>query len=91
MPVHLSPAVIETIGFAAGTCTTLSFVPQVIKAWRTRSTGDLSTTMLAAFTAGVVLWLLYGLALGSLPVILTNAVTLVLTGVLLVLKLRERT
>jgi MtN3 and saliva related transmembrane protein len=85
----LSPGAIEAIGFLAGTLTTLSFVPQVTKAWRTRSTGDLSTAMLTSFTAGVIAWLVYGVALGSWPVVLTNGATLVLTGVLLVLKLTE--
>ena len=81
---------IELLGFAAGTLTTLSFVPQVAKAWRTRSTGDLSMTMLTAFTAGVALWLVYGLALRSWPVIVANAITLGLSGILLALKLNER-
>lgn len=83
----LSDRFIDTLGFLAGTLTTLSFVPQVAKAWRTRSTGDLSLTMLVAFTSGVLLWLIYGMVLGSLPVILANAVTLGLSGVLLALKL----
>jgi|CXWL01.1.fsa_nt_gi MtN3 and saliva related transmembrane protein len=89
MATDLSPEVIEVIGFLAGTLTTLSFVPQVAKALRSRSTGDLSTVMLTAFTAGVALWLLYGVALRSWPVILANAITLVLAGVLLRLKLME--
>lgn len=85
----LSHGLVEGLGYAAGILTTLSFVPQVLKTWRTRSAGDLSATMLTVFTAGVVLWLVYGLALGSFPVILANGVTLVLTGVLLVLRLRR--
>jgi len=85
----LAPGLVEALGYAAGILTTLSFVPQVLKTWRTRSSGDLSATMLSAFTAGVVLWLIYGLALGSLPVILANAVTLALTGLLLFLRFRH--
>jgi len=85
----LPDQLINVLGFLAGTLTTISFVPQVAKAWRTRSTGDLSLTMLVTFTSGVLLWLVYGVALGSTPVILANAVTLVLSGVLLALKLRR--
>ena len=75
------------IGYAAAALTTGAFIPQVVKSWRSRSTGDLSGAMLVVFTAGIVLWLLYGLALGSLPVVLANGVTLVLSASLVALKL----
>jgi MtN3 and saliva related transmembrane protein len=75
------------IGYAAAALTTSAFIPQVVKSWRSRSTGDLSAVMLVGFTAGIVLWLLYGLALGSPPVILANGVTLVLSATLVALKL----
>jgi MtN3 and saliva related transmembrane protein len=75
------------IGYAAAALTTSAFIPQVVKSWRSRSTGDLSAVMLVVFTAGIVLWLLYGLALGSLPVVLANGVTLVLSATLVALKL----
>src|ERR1700760_886387 len=81
---------ITLLGFAAGTLTTLSFVPQVHKAWRTRRCDDLSLTMLLAFGAGVVLWLIYGLLLHASPIIAANAVTLALIGWLLHLKFRYR-
>lgn len=79
---------IQLLGLVAGTLTTLSFVPQVIRAWRTKSVNDLSLTMLLTFNIGVVLWTAYGVALGELPIILTNIVTLGLALVLLVFKLR---
>jgi MtN3 and saliva related transmembrane protein len=79
---------VTMIGFVAGTLTTLSFLPQVHKAWRTKSCSDLSIGMLLAFTAGVVLWLVYGLMLRAAPVIAANAVTLVLLVALLTLKVR---
>jgi len=79
----------EYIGFLAGALTTASFVPQVLKAWRTRSVADFSLGMLLMFNAGILLWLIYGLATGALPVTIANAVTLALTVFLLVLKLRE--
>lgn len=78
---------VTLIGHAAGVLTTISFLPQVIKAWRTRSTGDLSLIMLLAFLTGLGLWLVYGLAIGSMPLVLANGVTLSLVLVLLAMKL----
>jgi len=84
----MSPTTIDTIGYAAAALTTFAFVPQVVKSWRTRSTGDLSSTMLVVFTLGIALWLIYGVAVGSRPVVLANGVTLVLSAILVALKLR---
>ena len=81
---------ISILGFIAGTLTTLSFVPQVHKAWRTRRCEDLSYGMLLTFGFGVALWLIYGLLLRAAPVIVANAVTLTLIVVLLVMKSRYR-
>ena len=83
------PAIIETIGYSAGILTTLAFVPQVVKSWRSKSVGDLSFATLTAFTIGVFLWLVYGIALRSTPVIVANATTLVLSGLLVGLKCRH--
>ena len=81
---------ISILGFIAGTLTTLSFVPQVHKAWRTRRCEDLSYGMLLTFGLGVVLWLVYGLLVAAAPIIVANAVTLALIVILLVMKLRYR-
>ena len=81
---------ITLLGFAAGTLTTVSFVPQVHKAFRTKRCSDLSWTMLIAFGTGVVLWLIYGLMLRAAPIIVANAVTLALICLLLYLKFRYR-
>ena len=78
------------LGFAAGTLTTTSFIPQVHKAWRTKRCDDLSWTMLIAFGTGVLLWLVYGLLLRASPIIAANAVTLALILCLLSLKFRYR-
>lgn len=78
---------IQTIGFLAGLLTTASFVPQVIKAYRTRSTDDLSLAMLTTFSLGLGLWIAYGIATGQTPVVITNVVTFVLVLVLLWVKL----
>jgi MtN3 and saliva related transmembrane protein len=77
---------IQLLGFLAGTLTTVAFVPQVIRTWQTRSATDLSMAMLIVFALGVGLWLAYGIAISSPPVILANAVTLVLTLVLIAFK-----
>jgi MtN3 and saliva related transmembrane protein len=79
----------DLIGMIAGTLTTIAFVPQVWRVWKTRSTKDISLGMYLVFTAGVVFWLAYGLMLGAWPIIVANLVTLALTGTVLGLKLRH--
>ena len=82
---------IETdwLGFLAGAFTTAAFVPQALQVWRTRSTKDISLSMYVVFIIGVGLWLFYGVLLGSLPVIIANAVTLMLAAFVLVMKLKH--
>jgi MtN3 and saliva related transmembrane protein len=76
-------------GFAAAFCTTAAYVPQVVRIWRTRSTQDISLGMFLVMTLGLIFWLIYGFAIGSLPVIVCNGATLIMTGTILVLKLRH--
>jgi len=78
---------IVIVGYAAGALTTISFVPQVVKAWKMRETRDLSLAMLVLFAVGVILWTLYGIWVGSLPIIAANIITFSLILVLLGLKL----
>jgi MtN3 and saliva related transmembrane protein len=74
----------ELIGMVAGTLTTVSFVPQVMKTWKSRSAKDISLGMFLLFSLGVALWLIYGIGISSMPVILANAITLVLAlGIIL--------
>jgi MtN3 and saliva related transmembrane protein len=81
---------IETvIGLIAAFCTTIAFLPQALRAFRTRSTKDISLGMFALMVLGVALWLLYGLLRADLPLIASNTVTLILAGSILVLKLRH--
>jgi MtN3 and saliva related transmembrane protein len=80
---------VTALGLLAGTLTTVSFVPQVLRILITRDTRAISLGMYALFSVGVLLWLLYGLLLGEIPIILTNAVVLVLAGAVLALKLRH--
>ncbi len=79
----------EIIGLAAGTLTTLSFLPQVLRAFRTRDTRGISLVMYLLFCSGVALWTIYGLLIGSLAIIAANAVTLALALAVLVLKIRH--
>ena len=76
------------LALIAGILTTASFIPQVSRAWRTRSTGDLSLGMLVTFNAGVLCWFLYGWLTGQLVIVVANGVTLGLGLSLLILKLR---
>jgi MtN3 and saliva related transmembrane protein len=76
------------IGLMAAICTTGSFLPQVIRAWRTRSTRDVSAWMFILLVTGNSLWLVYGALIGDLPLVIANLVTLALVGIILTLKLR---
>ena len=77
------------IGLAAAFCTTVAFLPQVIKTWRTRSTKDISLVMFLVFTTGIFLWLVYGVMRRDLPLIAANGTTFVLSGTILYFKLRH--
>jgi MtN3 and saliva related transmembrane protein len=77
------------VGYIAGTLTTLSFVPQVARALRTRKTDDISWGWLSIFQCGLMLWFAYGVMLRNWPMILANAVTMSLCGVLIGLKARS--
>lgn len=79
---------ITLLGLLAGTLTTISFVPQLLKTWRTKSAKDMSLPMLISFCSGVFLWLVYGLLLPSTPVVVANFITLILALMILGLKLR---
>jgi MtN3 and saliva related transmembrane protein len=81
-------SITSTIGFIAAILTTISFVPQVLKVWRTRSAKDISLGMYSLFTLGIAAWLVYGVLIDSWPVILANLVTLMLAGSVLVMKLK---
>lgn len=78
------------IGYPAAFLTTVAFVPQAWHSWRTRDLSGISAPMYALFTAGVALWLVYGIAIGSLPIIAANSITLLLASVVLGLKLSQR-
>jgi MtN3 and saliva related transmembrane protein len=83
--------VVPLLGYAAATCTTVAFVPQVLHIWRTRQTRDISLGMFVVMTAGVFMWLVYGLTIRDRPLVVANGVTFVLSLTILVMKLRGST
>jgi len=76
----------QNLGLVAGVLTTAAWLPQIARTWRSRSADDLSWPYLLVFSAGVSLWLLYGVLSDDVPVLVANAVTIVLVGLLLGLK-----
>ncbi len=78
---------ISHLGFVAAVCTTGAFVPQVLLVWRERGAPGLSIGMYLLFITGVVLWLLYGVAIKSWPVAVANGLTLILASSVLGMKL----
>jgi MtN3 and saliva related transmembrane protein len=80
---------IEIVGLIAGLCTTMAFLPQVIKVWQHRSTKDISLMMYIIFCFGVALWFFYGFFVGSLALLLANAVTFILAFFILLMKIKN--
>jgi len=80
---------VDIIGYLAACLTTFSFLVQAIKSWRTKDLSGISVGMYTMFASGVALWLVYGLAINSMPLIVTNALTLVFALSILVMKIRE--
>ena len=81
--------VATTVGLIAGFLTTIAFLPQVMRTWKSRSTRDISLVMFSIYVTGIVLWLIYGLMLHDIPLIASNAITFLLSGIILLLKLRH--
>jgi MtN3 and saliva related transmembrane protein len=78
----------DIVGFAAACLTTVSFLPQAWHTFRTRDVSGISLGMYACFTLGVFLWMIYGLIVGAWPIVVANAITLMLALGILVMKLR---
>ena len=81
-------APIEILGLVAGTITSITFIPQVVKIWQTKSAKDLSVMMLLLLMLGVVLWLIYGLVVMSAAIIYTNSMVLAMSLIMLYFKLK---
>ena len=78
------------VGYLAGTLTTISFVPQVIRTWNLKETKDFSLAMLLLFAAGMLLWTLYGVWINSFPIIAANIITFGLILFLLWMKIKYK-
>ena len=79
---------VTIMGYVAGVCTTSAFLPQAIKIVKTQHTQDISLMMYSVLTTGIVLWCVYGLINHDWPLVIANAITLVLAGWILILKIR---
>lgn len=79
----------DMMGFIAAFLTTTAFVPQAYHSWKTRDLSGISLPMYTMFTLGVAAWLIYGLMIDSLPVIVANAITLLLSAIVMYLKIKQ--
>jgi MtN3 and saliva related transmembrane protein len=86
--LDLPPSSVATVGFCAGALTTISFAPQLLKAWKTGGEG-LSWAMLALFGTGVGLWFLYGILCASFPIVLANGLTEIQVMAIFTIKVRH--
>ena len=78
---------IDFFGFTAAFLTTVAFVPQIYKTWRTKSADDVSLSMLILFITGLICWIIYGLKIHSIPILVANIVTFIFNFLILILKL----
>ncbi|MEN9859179.1 MAG: hypothetical protein RIT50_1301 [Bacteroidota bacterium] len=78
----------EILGYAAGAVTAFTFMPQVIKTWRDKSARDISLTMFLIAFINEIMWLVYGFMIDNFVIILTNAVMLLMSGIMIALKMK---
>ena len=76
------------LGFLAAFCTTIAFIPQAVKVYKSKHTKDISMGMFSLLNIGLVLWLWYGLIIESFPIIISNAVTIIFALYILITKIR---
>jgi MtN3 and saliva related transmembrane protein len=86
--VDLSPAAVTLIGSVAAVLTTVAFLPQLLRVWKLKRADEISFATYVVFSVGMVIWLLYGVLVGSWPIILANAITLAIAISILALKVR---
>ena len=79
---------IQLLGMAAGSISAVTFLPQVIKTWKTKSADDISLLMFTFATVSVIMWLIYGIILRDVPIIYTNSLVLICSLVMLYFKFR---
>ena len=80
----------QWIGIAAGICTSTSLVPQVVKTIKEKEAEDVSLKMLIILGTGIALWIIYGIKKGDLPIIATNAFSLLVNIVMIVLRIKYK-
>ncbi|HNX90642.1 MAG TPA: SemiSWEET transporter [Candidatus Omnitrophota bacterium] len=85
--MKIDPVYVDIIGCVAGVLTTISFIPQIIKVYKTRHVRDISLIMYSAFMTGIILWEIYGFMIHSLPVILANFITMFFCGAIVAAKI----
>ena len=81
---------IEFFGFSAALLTTIAFLPQLYKTWKTKSADDVSLIMLILFIIGLICWIIYGLKINSLPILVANIITFIFNFSILILKITYR-
>lgn len=79
---------IDLLGMTAGCISSVTFLPQVIKTWKTKSAADVSLLMFTFATISVIMWLVYGVILQNVPIIFTNSMVLFFSLVMLYFKFR---
>ena len=78
---------IDLFGFLAAFLTTIAFLPQLYKTWKTKSAEDVSLIMLIFFITGLVFWIIYGLKINSIPILVANIITFIFNFSILILKI----
>lgn len=78
------------LGLMAGFLTTIAFLPQVVKSWKSKQTRDISLTMFLITASGVFLWLVYGILIKDLPLIIANLITFIFAVSILALKIKYK-
>jgi MtN3 and saliva related transmembrane protein len=81
---------LDILGMVAGSISAITFLPQVIKTWQTKSAKDISMLMFTFATISVIMWLVYGIILGNIPIIFTNSMVLLFSVIMLYFKYRFR-
>ncbi len=77
---------IDLFGFSAALLTTIAFLPQLYKTWKTKSADDVSLIMLILFITGLICWIIYGININSIPILIANIITFVFNFLILILK-----
>ena len=81
---------IDLFGFLAAFLTTIAFLPQLYKTWKTKSSDDVSLIMLILFITGLICWIIYGIKINSIPILVANIITFIFNLSILILKITYR-